>query len=269
VIVAYVSCQFWVLLIQDAESPTPYNNNMKSLRSFALRRNLDTRSHSLGFTVLVMACLSVSAQAADPPVQGVICSADFDADKASEAPGGWEVARTGEGSPRWTVEAEDSAPTKPHVLKQSGVADYSLCIRQGAELKDGFVEMKFKPVSGERDQAGGLVWRYRDAHNYYVARANALENNVVLYKVENGKRTPLDVLGRASGYGVNVPVPKQAWSTLRVEFTGTRFRVFFNGRPLFEVEDATFTTAGRVGLWTKADSLTLFDDFRTGQSARH
>jgi hypothetical protein len=131
-------------------------------------------------------------------------------------------------------------------------------------LRDGFVETKFKTVSGEIDQAAGVVWRARDATNYYVCRANALENNVVLYKVENGKRTALDIAGRTGGYGVDVPVAPARWQTLRVTFEGTVFRVRLDDRELFTVEDATFLDAGRVGLWTKADSVTLFDDFRWG-----
>jgi flagellar motor protein MotB len=108
------------------------------------------------------------------------------------------------------------------------------------------------------------VWRYRDANNYYVCRANALENNVVLYKVENGKRKALDIVGRVGGYGVKEPVAAERWHTLRVEFAGTRFKVIFNGKTLFEVEDATFSEAGLVGVWTKADSVTRFDDFAFG-----
>jgi hypothetical protein len=188
-------------------------------------------------------------------------TANFDSDKLGHAPCGWEFAQTGEGSPRWTVETDDFAPSKPHVLKQSDVADYSLCLRQGVEVKDGFVEVRFKPISGEKDQAGGLVWRYPDANNYYVVRANALENNIVPYKVENGKRTPLNIVGRAAGYGVNASVPKGQWSTLRVECSGTRHKVSLSAQPLLEVEDATFPTPARVGIWTKADSVTLFDDF--------
>jgi phenolic acid decarboxylase len=203
--------------------------------------------------------LAVSA-----PQFGVTDTANFDSDKPGAAPDGWEIAQTGAGSPCWTVEADDSAPTRPHVLKQSGVADYPLCIREGVEMQDGFVEVKFKPVSGEKDQAAGLVWRYRDANHYYICRANALENNVVLYKVENGKRSSLNIVGRAAGYGVNAPVPKDQWSTLRIEFRGTRHKVFLNAVRLFEVEDSTFSAPGRVGLWTKADSVTLFDDFQSG-----
>ena len=104
----------------------------------------------------------------------------------------------------------------------------------------------------------------KDADNYYVCRANALEGNVVLYKTVEGKRSSLDIVGRKGGYGVKAPVPKGEWSTLRVEFSGEKMTVKLNGKQLFEVEDATFTGAGKVGVWTKADSVTLFDDFNYG-----
>jgi hypothetical protein len=113
-----------------------------------------------------------------------------------------------------------------------------------------------------------LVWRYRDADNYYVVRANAMEDNVVLYKVEQGNRKALDIVGRDGGYGVKAKVPAQQWSTLRVEFVGPRFRVFLNAKEIFAVEDATFSNAGAVGLWTKADSVTLFDDFGYGGQSK-
>ena len=114
--------------------------------------------------------------------------------------------------------------------------------------------------------AAGLVWRARDANNYYVVRANALEDNVVLYKTVNGARSAIDIVGRTGGYGVNVPVPANQWHSLRVEFKGTRFRVLYNGKQLFEVEDSTFSGAGMVGLWTKADSVTLFDKIIYGET---
>jgi hypothetical protein len=122
--------------------------------------------------------------------------------------------------------------------------------------------VKFKPVSGEIDRAAGLVWRYRDENNYYIVRANALEDNVVLYKVVDGKRTSLAPEGTPPGtYGVDREVPAGRWSALKVVVEGSRFTVLFDGEKLFEVEDGTFTGAGRVGLWTKADSVTYFDDF--------
>jgi hypothetical protein len=189
----------------------------------------------------------------------------FDRVAAGSVPDGWTFTMTGKGSPRWQVEREDTAPSKPNVLKQSGKATYPLALLDSAAVRDGFVEVAFKPLSGREDQAAGVVWRARDANNYYVCRANALESNVVLYKTVNGKRSPLDIVGRSGGYGVKAAVAREKWHTLRVEFSGPRFTVLLDGKPLFEVEDATFTGAGKVGLWTKADSVTLFDDFSFGR----
>jgi hypothetical protein len=189
---------------------------------------------------------------------------NFDDAKPGEVPPGWTVTKTGKGEPKWTVEKDDTAPSKPHVLKQSGEATYPLCIKNDTALKDGFVEVKFKSVSGDTDQAAGVIWRCQDADNYYVCRANALEDNVVLYKTEKGKRSSLEIVGRKGGYGVDEPVAKARWHILRVEFTGNKSTVFLNGKKLFEVDDGTFKNAGKVGLWTKADSVMLFDDFDCG-----
>lgn len=191
----------------------------------------------------------------------------FDAVAAGGPPGGWTSAITGVGVPHWTVERDPAAFSPPQVLRQSGIApkpSFPLCLVEQSALHDGFVETKFRTVSGEIDQAGGVIWRARDADNYYVCRANALEDNVVLYKVQDGRRQALDIVGRTGGYGVEAKVAPGVWHTLRVEFAGSRFRVLLDGQPLFEVEDATFTEAGRVGLWTKADSVTVFDDFSCG-----
>ncbi|MBA3438823.1 MAG: hypothetical protein H0T92_03015, partial [Pyrinomonadaceae bacterium] len=122
--------------------------------------------------------------------------------------------------------------------------------------------VRFKAISGRVDQAAGLVWRLRDANNYYIVRANALENNVVLYKVQDGKRTDLPVKGEGRTYGKKAQVPPDQWSELRVVQTGNLAEVFLNSTKLFEVEDDTFKNAGKVGLWTKADSVTYFDDLR-------
>jgi hypothetical protein len=189
---------------------------------------------------------------------------NFDDLKNGMAPPGWTASRTGTGDPKWEVVPDDSAPSKPNVLKQSGEATYPLCIKNDTSLKDGFVAVSFKPVSGKEDQAGGVIWRCQDADNYYIARANATEDNVVLYKTVNGKRRALDIVGRKGGYGVKEKVAPAQWHTLRVEFQGGRFKLFFDEKHLFDVEDATFTEAGKVGLWTKADSVTLFDDFTWG-----
>jgi hypothetical protein len=198
---------------------------------------------------------------------GTVTMADFvnfDAAASGKAPAGWTVGITGKAEPKWTVEKDDSAPSKTAVLRQSGEvpkASFPLCVKDESALKDGFVEVQFKSVSGEMDQAAGVIWRCADTNNYYICRANALEDNVVLYKVEQGKRTVLEIVGRPGGYGVEAIVAPQTWHTLRVEFEGSRFKVWLNGQLLFEVEDRTFPEAGRVGLWTKADSVMLFDNF--------
>ena len=106
---------------------------------------------------------------------------NFDAEAVGVLPKGWSAGVTGRGSARWTVEADASAPSKPNVLKQTGQGDFPWCVLRDASLTDGFVEVRFKPLSGKQDQAGGIVWRWKDGNNYYVARANALENNVSLY----------------------------------------------------------------------------------------
>lgn len=177
----------------------------------------------------------------------------FDGDRTAAAPAGWQCGSTGGGTPRWTIEADASAPTPPNVLKQSGKGDFPWCVKQGTTLGDGAVEVKFKPLAGREDQAGGLVWRWKDGDNYYVARANALENNVSLYYTERGTRRTIKY--------VDAPVAANAWHTLRVEFRGARIRVLFDGKLHIEVDDNHIAGPGAVGVWTKSDSVTAFDDF--------
>ena len=181
---------------------------------------------------------------------------NFDDARPGEAPRGWIATKTGSGTPKWTVVADDSAPSKPNVLKQSGVATYPICIKEGTLLKDGFVAVKFKPVAGKEDQAGGVIWRCRDADNYYIARANALEDNVTIYHTIKGRRVAFK--------NVEAKVAPGAWHTLRVDFAGNRFTVTFDGKKIIETTDDSFADAGKVGVWTKADSVTLFDDFSWG-----
>ena len=182
---------------------------------------------------------------------------DFDTDAPLSLPAGWKQGVTGRGTPKWAVERDDSAPSRPHVLKQSGSGTFPWCVRSDASLADGFVEVKFKPIAGAEDQAGGVVWRWKDGDNYYVARANALENNVSLYFTSGGRRNTIRY--------VDAPVAKATWHTLRVEFSGQRITVALDGKRYIQVEDTHIAGAGGVGLWTKADSVTAFDDFRFGQ----
>lgn len=188
----------------------------------------------------------------------------FEHEAVGAAPKGWTLTRTGKGTPRWTVETDATAPSGSKVLQQSGSATFPLALLTGSSLRDGFIQVRFKAISGGQDRAAGIVWRARDADNYYVVRANALEDNVVAYKTVNGVRSSLDIVGRKGGYGVKMPVPAGQWHTLRVEHTGSLFKVVFNGKALFDVEDTTFKDAGMIGLWTKADSVTAFDELSYG-----
>jgi 3-keto-disaccharide hydrolase len=193
-------------------------------------------------------------------------TASFETDQVGAAPKGWTATLTGKGDPKWTVERDETAPSNLKVLKQSGRATYALLLKNDTNIENGFLEVKFKAIAGAEDGAAGLVWRARDANNYYVVRANALEDNVVLYKTVNGVRSPLDIVGRTGGYGIAVSVPANRWHSLRIDFKGTRFRVAYDGAQLFEVEDSTFNNAGKLGLWTKADSVTMFDQITYGET---
>ncbi len=190
---------------------------------------------------------------------GLAETVNFDELKTGAPPPGWNATKTGKGDPKWEVVADDSAPSKPNVLKQSGVATYPVCIKDNTSLKDGFVEVKFKPISGKEDQAGGVLWRCKDADNYYIARANANEDNVCIYYTVHGRRTEKK--------RINTKVASGQWHTLRVDFKDNYFLVTFDGKKAFGWKDDTFKDAGKVGLWTKADSTTLFDDFSFGPDA--
>src|SRR5262249_522517 len=159
------------------------------------------------------------------------------------------------------VVRDESAPSPPYVLAQvssdATAGRFPLAIWDAVSIRDGEVSVAFKTVDGIVDQAAGIVWRYADANNYYIVRANALENNGVLYKVEDGIRLSIAPKGLPSrSYGVKRQVPRGQWNTLKVTFKSNLFTVFLNGQRLFDAEDQTFTKAGRTGIWTKADSLT-------------
>jgi hypothetical protein len=201
------------------------------------------------------------------PALGTAEIINFDSAQPGPVPQGWTVAMTHTGgAPKWEVLNDPSAPSKPNVLAQtsSDPADgrFPLAILDKANFQNGELSVRCKAISGRGDQGAGIVWRYRDPNNYYIVRANALEDNVVLYKVQNGRRSSIAPKGTPAGtYGVKHKVPSKTWNTLRVTFNGPLFTVYFNGDKLFDVEDSTFQGAGKVGLWTKADSVIHFDDF--------
>ena len=199
-------------------------------------------------TLLMVAAMTANLASAE--------TENFDGVKAGSLPAGWVAGVTGRGEPRWAVEVDSTARSAPNVLKQSGKGTFPWCVKKDASLTDGFVEVKFKPLSGREDQAGGVMWRWKDGDHYYIARANALENNVSLYYAEKGKRNTIRY--------VDAPVAGNAWHLLRVEFTGRHIRVTLDGKTYIEVDDDRIAGAGAVGVWTKADSVTVFDDFGYG-----
>jgi hypothetical protein len=179
---------------------------------------------------------------------------NFDDLKSGSAPEGWTTGVTGNGKATWTIESDPTAPSKPNVLKQSSEGSYPYAAKKDVSIKNGYVEVKFKAISGKEDQAAGVMWRFKDGDNYYIARANALENNVSIYFTKNGKRNTLK-------YQDTEKIPANVWHTLRVDFNDSKFTVSLNGNAVIEIEDKTFSDAGAVGLWTKADSVTVFDEF--------
>jgi hypothetical protein len=204
---------------------------------------------ALGASVLLAVGAAIAAQGGK--------SWTFDRDPLDKPPSGFSFARTGEGKlGHWVVRAEKDAPSGKAVLAQMDRDDtdyrFPVAVASEPELKDLKLTVKCKAVDGKVDQACGLVFRYKDENNYYVTRANALENNVRLYHVKDGRRIQFA--------GWNGKVAKNSWHELAVEAKGDRFTVFFNGKKIIEATDATFAGAGKVGLWTKADSVTLFDD---------
>jgi hypothetical protein len=184
---------------------------------------------------------------------------NFDSDPVGQVPAKFHSARTGQGSEsKWAVMADPTAPSKPNVVAQtsSDTTDYRfpLLIADEASFKDLDISVKFKAVSGRVDQAGGLVFRLKDPNNYYIVRANALEDNYRLYHVVDGRRRQFA--------GANFKVTAGVWHELRVEAVGNKFICYYDGVKKIEATDDTFKDAGKVGLWTKADSVTSFDDLK-------
>jgi hypothetical protein len=187
---------------------------------------------------------------------------DFSSDAVGQPPKGFLFGHTARvGAPgRWVVQADGANKVLAQTDADPTRARFPVAVLSDFTAGDVDLSVRFRPITGRVDQAAGLVWRYRNEENYYIVRANALEDNVVLYKVENGKRTDLPIKGEGRTYGKPADVPAGQWSTLRVVATGSRFEVYLNGTRLYEVEDTTFGQAGKVGVWTKADSVTQFDD---------
>ncbi len=216
--------------------------------------------------LLVLMLASVFPATAGEPTPAYETVVDFETSAPGQLPADFSTALTGGGGPvSWVIKEDPTAPSGAKVLAQTSddTTDYRfpICIYDKVTAKDVEVSVKFKAVSGKVDRAAGLVARFKDQNNYYIARANALEDNVRLYKVVGGRRQQFA--------DANVKVSSGEWHTLKLGVTGKHFRVVFDGKLLFEADDDTFGEAGKVGLWTKADSVTYFDDFKiAGYDAR-
>jgi Domain of Unknown Function (DUF1080) len=174
----------------------------------------------------------------------------FDGDAPGGLPAGAQAF-----SGTWAVRAEEGTPSPPNALCQSGQAEFPALTLGDAAYADVALSAHFKPISGQTDQAAGLIFRVQDNRNYYILRANALEGNVNFYIYRNGSRSDLK--------GGSAHVATGAWQELRVEVHGNRFRGVLNGQQVVEAVDDTYKT-GRIGLWTKSDSVTCFDEVQAG-----
>ncbi len=178
-------------------------------------------------------------------------------------PAGWSQYFTGKGTgTEWQITDDNGNKVLAQLSDDNPNYHFNVIVYDGMEMKDAELEVRIKGVAGRMDQGGGFVWRFTDADNYYVVRANPLEDNVVLYKVENGKRTDLPLLGKGRTYGVDVKPLGSGWNTLKLTVKDDLFTVYLNGEELFQVKDQTFKNAGKIGLWTKADAVSYFDDFQ-------
>ncbi len=203
---------------------------------------------------LVVVFIAASVAAADE--KGALLK--LNKDDLGKVPTGWKAAQTGKGESVWKVVADESAPSKTGFALAQTTADpaatFNLCVAEDTSFKDVEASVAFKAIKGEQDQGGGIVWRYQDTNNYYIARMNPLEDNYRVYKVVDGKRTQLETKE-------GLKVPSGEWHTLKIKMSGGQIECYLDDKKQLEAKDETFKEAGKVGLWTKADAQTYFDRF--------
>jgi Domain of Unknown Function (DUF1080) len=215
---------------------------------------------------LVMVLLTALTGAALLAAEGKTPTFRFGRESLGRLPDGWKADKTGKGEGSvWKVVQDRTAPTKTGVaLAQTAEGPkplFNLCVAEGTSLGDVEVQVSLKAVKGKVDQGGGVVWRYRDADNYYVARVNPLEGNYRVYKVVAGKRVQLET-------AEDVKAEAGKWHAVKVRHVGDRIECYLDGKRLLEATDSALAGPGKVGLWTKADAQTHFDDFRARGAGR-
>ncbi len=186
---------------------------------------------------------------------------DFENYVSGQLPEGWSQYYSGPGGTNWKVVDENGNKVLAQLYSDNPNGHFNIIVNDVLTLKNMTLSVRLKGVNGSLDQGGGFIWRFTDKENYYVVRSNPLEDNVVLYKVENGKRTDLPLIDKGRTYGVDVPSLGDSWHTMKLNVKGDLFTVYLDEGELFRVQDTTFPDAGQIGLWTKADAVTYFDEY--------
>ena len=205
----------------------------------------------------------LSAQAKIPDSVNPIEKTGFNFEKYTidQLPSEWSEFYAGSGGTKWQVKDDQGNKVMAQLYGGNPNNHFNIVVYDNLTAQDMVLTTRLKGVTGDHDQGGGFVWRFADRKNYYVVRANPLEDNVVLYKVENGKRTDLPLIGKGRTYGMDVPPMSNSWHSLKLMVKSDLFTVYLDDKELFKVQDSTFGNAGKVGFWTKADAVTYFDDF--------
>ena len=201
------------------------------------------------------------AQIENPVKQEIKKNFDFENYTVNRLPSGWAQYYSGSGGTDWKIADDQGNKVLAQLYSENPNGHFNIIVNENLVAKNMELSVRLKGVAGKHDQGGGFVWRFIGKNNYYVVRANPLEDNVVLYKVEDGKRSDLPLVGKGKTYGISVEKLGNGWNTLKLTVRNDLFTVFLNGKELFKVQDNTFPNAGKVGFWTKADAVTFFDDF--------
>ncbi len=183
---------------------------------------------------------------------------NFDDQKPGQGLSGWDEGFYGsKGKPSWKVETDATAPSKPNVLKQTGNAIYNWKVLNTPVFADGIVEADLKVISGKEDPEVGLVWRHKDGENYYYVRINAIEDNVIFYRMNQGKKEVIKEIESKVGF--------DKWHHLKIQFNAEQVDVFFDQKNVISIKDKSFKNSGKAGFFTTADTVGAFDNFNTEQ----
>ena len=216
-------------------------------------------------TFILLACSKSEQSESEGQVvlqENLVMEADttisFDNDEVGEMPAGWSNYLTGKGKlGKWGVRQDQDNKVLVQASQENFGYHFDVIVWEESNYRDLQLSVKFKGVEGKEDQGGGPVRRYQDADNYYIARANPLENNFRVYKVVNGNRKQLA--------SARIKIPSAEWHTIFIKMVGNHIECFYDGQKYLDVTDDTFKSSGKIGLWTKADAVTYFDDLQIGK----